>query len=293
MRVNLWEWKIGKSRPIYELILWYLRQWPGMYLKEYLRQGIVGHTDRFVLYTNDDGITFDLDLEDYLQKMIFCYQYYEQEYVEICKRFLPVGGVVLDVGANIGQYSLIASKRVGPTGHVYAFEPGESILSRLRRNIELNPSNNIEILPVAVGNDHGFYSYYPAAKLGNQGVGSLIPDDKGDIRTLEPVQVKMVRLNDFCEERGIKKVDFIKIDVEGFEFEVLKGSGNILSNNPNVLLMVELANENLKAMGTETNDIKQFMLDMKFRMYTATGRGRLRQVSMNEDHKSYNVFFIR
>lgn len=293
MGINLWEFRIGKHRPIYELILWYMRCFPGTFLKEYLRFGVIGHTDRFTLYTNYDGITFDLDLADFLQKMIFCFQYYEHQYVKICKRLIPRGGIVMDVGANIGQYALLASKLAGSEGYVYAFEPGESLLLTLRRNIVLNASNNIEVLPVAVGNDKGRYSYYPPSSTDNQGTGSLIHDPTGKSRSTTPIQVNMVRLDDFCEERKINNVDFIKIDVEGFDLEVLKGSRTILLNNPRVVVMVELADDNLKAMGIGANDIRQFMLDLKFQMYKVTGTGRLLMTSRTEELKSCNGFFMR
>lgn len=293
MGINLWEFRIGKHRPIYELILWYMRCFPGTFLKEYLRFGVIGHTDRFTLYTNYDGITFDLDLADFLQKMIFCFQYYEHQYVKICKRLIPRGGIVMDVGANIGQYALLAAKLVGSEGYVYAFEPGESQLCKLRYNIALNALNNIDILPIAVGNDRGSYSYYPSSCIDNQGRGSLIPDHTGNVRSTKPIQINMARLDDFCDERKIKKVDFIKIDVEGYDLEVLKGARNILLNNPLVAVMVELEDDNLKAMGIGANDIRRFMLDLKFHMYEVTGKGRLRKTSITEGIKSGNGFFIR
>src|SRR5450759_3098664 len=102
MGIKLWEFRIGKHRLIYELILWYMRRFPGAFLNTYLRFGVIGHIDRFILFTNNDGITFDLDLSDYLQKMIFCFEYFEHQYVKICKQLIPRGGIVMDVGANIG-----------------------------------------------------------------------------------------------------------------------------------------------------------------------------------------------
>jgi FkbM family methyltransferase len=182
---------------------------------------------------------------------------------------------------------------VGSEGYVYAFDPGESLLLTLRRNIQLNALNNIEVLPVAVGNDKGCYSYYPPSSTDNQGTGSLIHDPTGKSRSTTPIQVNMVRLDDFCEERKINKVDFIKIDVEGFDLEVLKGSRTILLNNPHVVVMVELADDNLKAMGIGANDIRRFMLDLKFHMYKVTGTGRLLMTSITEELKSCNGFFIR
>lgn len=164
--MSLWEWHIGKWRPVYTLILWYLRHAPGFFLKEYLRHGVVGHSRQFFLYTNDDGISFDLDLQDYIQKMIFCFQYYELEYVQMCKRFIPVGGTVLDVRAYIGQYALLASKLAGPQGRVYAFEPNEQILTRLRRNIEINAAHHVEVIAKAVGAENGMHAYYAGWQLG-------------------------------------------------------------------------------------------------------------------------------
>jgi len=292
--LSFWDVKIGKWRPIYTFGLFYLRYSPFDIFKEFLRHGIVGHTPRFVQFTNKDGIIFDLDVQECVQKAIFCFHYFEPEDVSVFRKFIKPGGVLFDVGANIGQYSLLASKLMGQTGKIYAFEPSQDIQPRLQENINLNAFKNIEIIPYAVAARSGKMKFYRANEEGNQGVGSLMPaqDYRSEIRSAEGVNVDVVSLDDFCESRGIKQVDFLKIDVEGYDLEVLKGAENLMERNPDLVIMSEVEPINLEQLGTTAKVFYDFMESHHFHAWYAEKNGALRRLQGESPPYHPNVFFL-
>ena len=290
--MNLWELSVGKWRPLYDLALWYLRNAPVDWGKEYLRHGVVGHTPRFVQFTNKDGIRFELDVHECVQKAIFCFHYFEPEDVAVFRRFVKPNGVLLDVGANIGQYSLLACKLMGDSGKIYAFEPSADVRVRLQKNIALNSFSTIEVVPCAVAASRGTMKFYPAHQEGNQGVGSLMPAQafRSEIRATEGVDVDVVSVDGFCEERGIDRVDILKIDVEGYDLEVLKGAEEVMRRNPEMLIMSEVEPLNLEQLGATAKDFYAFMASHGFDPWYAEG-GRLKRLEGETPPYHPNLFF--
>ncbi len=130
--------------------------------------------------------------------------------------------VFLDVGANVGFFSIVAAKQF-PKMAVHAFEPNDSICSRLKRNIDLNRNlENLEAFPFALSNFSGNTTLFmPSPNESNQGLSSLGDDIEGVTNgTSQSVSVKQL---DELYEKSTQKVSAIKIDVQGFEAEVLAG----------------------------------------------------------------------
>jgi FkbM family methyltransferase len=159
----------------------------------------------------------------------------------IIEHFCPKeGDTVVDVGAHIGRYTIIASKRVGPTGKVIAIEADPSNFEILNRNIELNQLSNVTTLNYAAFSKKAKIKLYlPAGEIFtkyNTIMSNWVwvkPDDKF-------VEVNGNTLDNLLQEIGIRQVNWIKIDVEGAEFEVLKGANKLLLNNKNIVLLVEV-----------------------------------------------------
>lgn len=144
--------------------------------------------------------------------------------------FVVPGMFTIDVGANIGYYTLLLSKLVGDKGHVVAFEPEKNNLTDLLINVELNEARNVTVSKYAVSNCIGSGTLLVSKEC--SGEHSLVASRNKDMNFQ---QVKVVTLDSFIKG----KVDFIKIDTEGNEAKVLLGARNLLSNNPNILLVVE------------------------------------------------------
>src|SRR5215211_5476155 len=150
----------------------------------------------------------------------------------IVEQFSPkTGDIVIDVGAAFGFYTIMASKRVGQQGKVVAIEPQPIILEMLNRNIKLNKLVNVITLNYAVYSERSkvrLYSNY-----------SIIQERAG--QSLQSyIEVSADTLDNLLRQVGIDEVNWIKVDVEGAELEVLKGAVGILSRSRDVALFVEV-----------------------------------------------------
>lgn len=166
-----------------------------------------------------DGNDMYLDLREYMCFGYFFYGGLPHEFgtVKLLRRVLGEGGVFVDVGANIGYFTKLASSVVGKTGGVFAFEPMPAALNLLRLNSAL--LSNVTIFPLALSNKKGTATFYVRKK----GDTSSLSHDL----SAKPVQVTVSTLDDLLAEQP--RIDLIKIDVEGSELEVLHGGRTTLS----------------------------------------------------------------
>jgi FkbM family methyltransferase len=163
---------------------------------------------------------------------------------EIIEHFTPKrGDIVVDIGAHIGHYTIIASKRVGANGKVVAIEASPSNFKILNRNIRLNQLTNIISLNhVVYSKETKIKLYLPGEESGNTIYNTVISDRARNEDKF--VEVNANTLDYLLQSKGIKQeqINWIKIDVEGAEFEVLKGAANILSNSKDIAILIEIHN---------------------------------------------------
>jgi FkbM family methyltransferase len=155
----------------------------------------------------------------------------------LSQRFTPrEGDTVIDIGAHIGRYTITSSKQVGSTGKVVAIEADPDNFQLLKRNIALNNLTNVLPLHYAV------FSTRTRMKLYEQSASAKYNSIMlTRARTMNYVEVNADTLDSILEQNRINQVNWIKIDVEGAEFEVLKGSNKTLSSN-DISLLVEIHN---------------------------------------------------
>lgn len=145
------------------------------------------------------------------------------------------GDVVLDIGANIGLYSVHMARAVGPSGQVFAFEPNPGTFAVLQEHVRLNRVPHVHPQALAVGAEA---STAVLQEMGSDDVGKCSLRSDTNATPVASVQVSTV--DDFCREHGLSRVDLIKIDVEGFEPEALMGArGTIEAHWP--VLCLELS----------------------------------------------------
>lgn len=161
---------------------------------------------------------------------------YEMGTLEILKQYLPEGGTFVDVGANIGLMSLIAALCVGKQGKVIAFEPSRETGKIARHNIEINNFEQIvELIPIAVGSKQEEKLLFSNWAV-NRGAASMVKGkDKQD--------GERIAVDTLDHQIRNQKVDVLKIDVEGYELEALKGAVNILQRKKPPVLIVECTEE--------------------------------------------------
>jgi FkbM family methyltransferase len=162
---------------------------------------------------------------------------------EIIEHFTPKqGDIVIDIGAHIGRYTIIASKRVGINGKVVAIEASPSNFEMLNRNIQLNQLTNIISLNhVVYSKEAKIKLYLPGQESGHTIYNTIISDRATNEKFVE---TNANTLDYLLQSNGIKQeqINWIKIDVEGAEFEVLKGATNVLSNSKDIALLIEIHN---------------------------------------------------
>jgi FkbM family methyltransferase len=130
--------------------------------------------------------------------------------------------ICLDIGANIGLTSVLMS-HYNPNGRVYSFEPSPINLQHLRDNIQRNTSGNVEIISSAIGSADGFVNF----QTPQAGANSTVI--RGDASGLPYTKVPLITVDGWVAKKGVSAVDFIKIDVEGFEPEVLIGAAETIT----------------------------------------------------------------
>lgn len=160
----------------------------------------------------------------------------EQKMQEILVNRLGPGSVFYDVGANIGLFSLIAARQVGPNGHVIAFEPENSVATRLMENAERNGFRNVTVVRAAVWSSTGTVHFAPAdpAQSPDYGVGRVV--ELQDAAGASPT-VAALALDD-CVGK-FPPPDLIKCDVEGAEVEVFRGASRLLNvHKPDIICEV-------------------------------------------------------
>src|SRR5215208_1898119 len=159
---------------------------------------------------------------------------------DIIEHFTPKeGDVVVDIGANIGRYTIISSKRVGANGKVVAIEAHPGNFEMLNRNIELNRLTNVIPLNYAVySKDTKIKLYLPEVESGYTIYNTIMYNRA---RTEDKfVEVNANTLDYLLQLKGIMDINWVKIDVEGAELEVLKGATNMLSKSKDIALLIEV-----------------------------------------------------
>ena len=162
---------------------------------------------------------------------------------EILKHFNPnMGDTVIDIGAHLGRYTLISANRVGKSGKVISIEANPVVLKKLKKNIELNGLTNTTSLNFAVySKKTKIKLFFPNEGLKNTIYNTIVSDRFTSEKFIE---VNADTLDNILYYTGIKvdNINWIKIDVEGAELEVLKGAHNILSKSKDIAILIEIHN---------------------------------------------------
>ncbi len=215
----------------------------------------------------------DLGLGDPLIR----YGKFEEFEISILKDALKPGMSVLDLGANIGVYSLIAAQSVGPTGSVYSFEPEPQNFQLLVRNLGENGLSNVTPLQKAVSSRNGTITLYfddinfSCASLGKPNVTR----DSGG------VEVEAITLDSFVQQNSVR-VDFIKIDIQGAEGLFLQGAKSVLSSqNPQILM--EYWPFGLENLGSDPKEVWRSFEELGYEISVINElEGRIEKLGVSE-----------
>jgi len=218
------------------------------------------HVDE-VLVENINGYSMYLSInEPIITPWLLKAKTWEPVLTEYLKKTIKSGQTFVDVGANMGYFTLLASQLVGPKGNVYAFEPGAEAYQLLTKNIKLNKCTNVTAIQKAVGSYTGrmkLFGYGKDGDIGRQGLTKVEDRDEAWLarnpakRESSWSLVDVARLAEALPEGSIP--DFIKVDVEGGEKDSLEGMRDILAQGKTTLVLEDESEILKEWVGKEFN----------------------------------------
>lgn len=213
-----------------------------------------------------DGIFFSCDHEPA-----------ERSFVE---SFVKRGMTAIDIGAHQGFYTLLLSLKVGPEGKVIAFEPSPRELKKLMWNLRINRCRNVRVEPFALGRRSETAELFVVPNRFS-GLDSLRPPKVKEV--LRSVKVQVRSLDEYLSEGSIASVDFVKIDAEGAELEILKGAQRLLTQIPRPILLVEVSDTRTEPWNYKAKEIVDYLRNCGFLWFSFIESGGLKPLSPDLD----------
>ena len=203
-----------------------------------------------------DGRRFWVNLTTGMHSQVFFLGEFETAVTTIAASLVKPGDVCLDVGANFGWYTTLFQARTGDRGAVHSFEPVPATFRELRRNYELIGSPaNVSINNVALGDKTGTVSLNVFDGLPT-GHASLSSQGRSDASVFE---CPMITLDSYLEDRGIERVDFLKVDIEGAEMMFLNGAKKLFEQEVPPIFLMEMARQQTSNFDYLPNDLIEFI----------------------------------
>ncbi|HEX3900472.1 MAG TPA: FkbM family methyltransferase [Mycobacteriales bacterium] len=182
-----------------------------------------------------------MDLGDSVESLRRLLWVYEPMKFRNIARFLPQGGGFVDVGANLGDFSIWAAKQGGPATRVLAVEADPDNVPQLRRNLRLHKLDDVvELAPVAAAAETGTIELHQGHQ---SGTSTIAPSEVHALEHMKPrgtVSIPARTLDDLVDSSALERVDVVKIDVEGAEEYVLAGARNLLATSHPMTFLIDI-----------------------------------------------------
>jgi len=186
--------------------------------------------------------------------------YPEYSETRLVQKLLRENSVFIDVGANIGYYSLLAASII-KKGKIFAFEVDKRALNNFYENINLNKlEDKIDVIEKLVSDKDGYERFIVSSE---SEVNRIVGESENNKDFLK---FPCIKLDSFAKEKNISFIDFLKIDVEGAEYKVLKGAEELLKEKRIKYLLFEV-NKNLKDYGKSKKDVFEMLSNFGYRIY--------------------------
>ncbi len=215
--------------------------------------------------------------------------WFEIAELRFVEKFLGPGMCVLDIGAHHGLYTLLASKRVGNSGTVIAFEPSPRERRSLGRNLRMNSSSNVHIEPFALGRKTSKAELF-LVQGEEDGCNSLRPPAVTAVT--QTVIVDVNSLDEYLKEARIGKVDFVKLDVEGAEREVLLGAQGLLGSASRPVILAEVQDLRTEPWGYPAREIVNILDRAGYEWFRILDDGRLAPIEIHDERYDGNFVAI-
>ena len=217
-----------------------------------------------------NGLRIKTNLQSLYGLKMYFFGVTNWELVAVIQAILRPGDVFIDGGANIGEITLHAAKRVGPQGRVVAVEASPEIAQRLRENIELNGLQNVEVVQVALGRYDEKRKFH-LARGEYSGASSLtMPGNYSG----QSVVVDGMKIDSLVDRERLERIDLIKLDLEGAEFEAMGGAARLLSHEGyRPIVLIEYHREISQRSGWDLQGLLRFFEEHEYALHYLTHSG--------------------
>lgn len=235
---------------------------------------------------------FDFDFSYKIKKMYF--GTFQPIISEILKAYLKPGDTFIDVGANIGYFSLIGAGIVGKTGQVHSFEPVPEYFERLDNFAKINKQYQIKANQLALGDENATTKIFikGGSDIGNN---TFFPELLGGGKVETTAEVNIIRLDEYIKDNNLKNISLIKIDVEGFEFATLKGLSNYFydcyKSNSFPAIVCEVVPEIYPKLGCKMEDLFNYMAGFSYYPYDVLNNKKKIGLSEIKKYRVIDVLF--
>jgi FkbM family methyltransferase len=227
--------------------------------------------------------------ENQLGESLFWHRRFAEEEtgLQFLERFLQPGMIVVDAGAHEGYYTLFASRRVGRTGKVIAFEPSPRERKALRWHVLVNQCWNVRIQGLALGSEAGEAEFH-IVDGAQTGLNSLKPPAILDGTSI--IKVQVTSLDDWVRAQNLDRVDFIKLDVEGAELSVVKGASGLLRRRPRPVIYAEVEDRRTQPWGYPAREIVATLDALEYEWFRPELDGKL--VSIGPEREGFQANLV-
>ena len=225
------------------------------------------------------NVKFELHIEDWIQQNIYFVGAYERAELNLLNRHLSEDSVFVDIGANFGLYSLVASQKITNSGEIICFEPFPKNYAALKKNISLNSKSYIISENIALGDKKDELKLYYQPNEKNLGIVSA-----NFMENSKTIKVDVMSFDEYVKENGVDKIDFIKIDVEGFENQVINGMKKTLELfSP--MILIEIFDEDI--LKSNHHNAHDYLTRIGYSKYFIDDFGNLTGENTNPNRKNY------
>jgi len=228
----------------------------------------------------DDGI---------VDQLYFKLKYSEVNDLKQFLRLIKPDSVILDIGSNTGIYSILSGKSE-PNSKIFAIEPNPVNFKRLEENIKLNELSNIQVSRYAIGaNTQKIELNVPKNNIISDTTSVLEDFSKSTYQgkiEWKKIDVKQVSIDEFCSLHNLEKIDLIKVDVEGYEIEVLKGASTQMKKNRPKILLETFPDEDKR------NWLMNFLEKHEYQAFCINSNGLQMDTSSLSKKEGYNYLFL-
>ncbi|MCW3079607.1 FkbM family methyltransferase [Segetibacter sp.] len=257
------------------------------YLKQYLNKNLetINTIGTVKIKIKHAGL-MELRTSDYVDRWLYTGADFEPHVVSLFLTYLSPTNNVIDIGANIGYFSLIAAKLIGPIGKVYSFEPSPLTCKKLRRNIELNGLRNIDVVQKAAFNKVGVEVFrIPSDEVRNSGRSSFREIEENSLQ----IDVDTITLDSILP--ALSTIHLIKMDIEGAEAMALEGMVDLIKRDHPFFIM-ELSDKYLRQLGSSGKFVIDFFRRYDYKIYLANEGLKEIDDKTRLDEDQYDIFCV-